>query len=78
MEIFTHDQGRAYRTARFTERAHAFQSHLPKPPVRIVFIAVVYNAFHRRHECLFACYLNDDDTTLIGTYFQNALIDFQQ
>jgi len=76
MQIFTQDQARLYRTARFSDEAHAMQKGLPTVPVRIAFFCEPYNAYHRRNECVFACYVNEDDTTLIGTYFQNAFVDF--
>jgi len=78
MQIFTQDQVRAFRTARFSERAHAAQSGLPTVAVRVKFVSGAYNAFYLRNECVFACFANDDDTSLIGTYYQNALIDFQE
>lgn len=78
MQIFTPEQLRVFRTARFSERAYALQSGLPTVPVRIKFVYWAYNAFYRRTECLFACFVNEDDTTLIGTYYQNALIDFKE
>jgi hypothetical protein len=76
MQIFTQDQVRAFRTARFSARVHAAQADLPTGPVRIKFLTGAFNAFYRRNECLFYVYAGDDDKTLIGTYYQNALVDF--
>ena len=77
MQIFTQDQVRALHTARFSERAHAAQADLPTAQVRIRFLTGAFNAFYRRNECLFYVYAGDDDQTLIGTYYQNALIEFK-
>jgi hypothetical protein len=78
IQAFTQDQVRALRTARFSERAHAMQSGLPTATVRIAFAYGAFNAFFRRNECVFACYAGDEDTTLLGHYYQNALIDFRE
>jgi hypothetical protein len=78
IQAFSQEQVRSLRTARFSERAHAVQSGLPTERVRINFFTGAFNTFFRRNECLFYVYAGDDDTTLIGTYFQNALIDFQE
>lgn len=78
IQAFTQEQVRALRTARFSERAHAVQSGLPTERVRIKFFSGAFNAFFRRNESLFYVYAGDDDTTLIGTYYQNALIDFKE
>jgi hypothetical protein len=78
MQIFTQEQVRAFCTARFSERAHAAQADLPTEPVRIKFFTGAFNTFYRRNECLFYVYAGDDDKTLIGTYYQNALVDFQE
>lgn len=78
IQAFSQEQVRALRTARFSERAHAVQSGLPTERVRIAFFTGAFNAFFRRNECLFYVYAGDGDMTLIGTYFQNALIDFQE
>lgn len=78
IQAFTQEQVRLLRTARFSERAHAVQSGLPTERVRIAFFTGAFNAFFRRNECIFYVYAGDDDSTLIGTYYQNALIDFQQ
>jgi hypothetical protein len=78
IQAFTQEQVRELGTARFSERAHAVQSGLPTGRVRIKFFTGAFNTFFRRNECLFYVYAGDDDTTLIGTYYQNALIDFQQ
>jgi hypothetical protein len=78
MQIFTQAQVRAFRTARFSERARGAQSGLPTAPVRVAIAYGAFNAFFRRNECVFACYAGDDDSTLIGHYYQNALIDFQE
>ena len=77
MQIFTQEQVRALRTARFSERARAAQSGLPSEPLRIKFFTGAFNAFFKRNECLFHVYAGDGDDTLIGTYYQNALFDFQ-
>jgi hypothetical protein len=76
IQTFSQEQVRALRTARFSERAHAIQSGLPTERVRIKFFTGAFNAFYRRNECLFSVYAGDDDSTLIGTYYQNALTDF--
>lgn len=76
MQIFTQDQARSFRSARFSEYAHAAQSGLPTVPVRVAFVLEAFNTYFNRNECIFACFVNEDDETLIGTYFQNALIDF--
>lgn len=78
IQAFSQEQVRALRTARFSERAHAVQGGLTTERVRIKFFTGAFNAYFRRNECLFHVYAGDDDTTLIGTYFQNALIDFQE
>lgn len=78
IQAFSQNQVRALRSARFSERAHAIQSGLPTERVRIKFFAGAFNAFYRRNECLFYVYAGDDDSTLIGTYYQNALIDFKE
>ena len=78
IQAFSQEQVRALRSARFSERAHAIQSGLPTERVRIKFFTGAFNAFYRRNECLFNVYAGDDDSTLIGTYYQNALIDFQE
>lgn len=77
MQIFTQEQVCAFRKARFSERAHASQANLPIGPLRIKFFTAAFNAFYRRTECLFYVYAVDDETP-IGTYYQNALIDFQE
>ena len=76
MQTLSQDQARAFRTARFTDEALAFQNRLPIVPVRIAFLYVAYNAYHRRNECLFSCYRDEEHTDLICTYYQNALTDF--
>lgn len=76
MLIMSQDHARSYRTALFNNRAHAIQSGLPTVPVRVAFLFETYNAYHHRNECVFACFLNEDDKSLIGTYFQNALRNF--
>lgn len=76
MSIMSQDEARTYRWARFNDRAHAMQSGLPDRASAITFLCEPYNAYHRRNECVFACYVNEDNRSLIGSYFQNALIDF--
>lgn len=76
MLIMSQDHARSYRAAQFNERARAMQSCLPTVPVRIAFLCETYNAYHQRNECVFACFLDEDDKSLIGTYFQNALVNF--
>lgn len=76
--LMSQADARRYRTARFSQQAHGHQHGLPTGPVRIAFFCHALNAFTWHHECIFACYLNDDDASLIGTYFQNALIEFQE
>jgi len=78
IQTFSQDQVRALRTARFSERAHAVQHGLPTERVHVKFFIGTFNTFFRRNECLFYVYVGDDDSTLIGTYFQNALIDFKE
>lgn len=78
IQVFTQAQVLALRSARFSDRAHAVQSGLPTARVRIKFFTGAYNTFFRRNECLFYVYAGDDDTALIGTYYQNALIDFKE
>ncbi|WP_058048803.1 hypothetical protein [Janthinobacterium sp. Ant5-2-1] len=78
MLIMSANQARSYRTARFNSRARAMQSCLPTVPVRIVFMNEQYNAFHQRNECVFASYADADDKSLIGTYFQHALMNFSK
>lgn len=74
--IMTSDQARSYNTARFNSGARAMQPNLPRDPVRIVFIGDQRNSFHDRIECVFACFAGAQDDTLIGTYYQNALMNF--
>lgn len=78
MLIMSEDQARSYCTARFNSRARAMQGGLPTVPVRIAFVKEPYNAHHQRNECVFACYADADDKSLIGTYFQNALMNFSK
>lgn len=78
IQAFSQEQVRELRTARFSERAHAAQHGLPTERVRIRFFTGAFNTFYLRNECLFYVYAGDDDTALIGTYYQNALIDFKE
>lgn len=78
IQAFTQEQVRLLRSARFSDRAHAVQGGLPKERLRIKFFTGAFNTFFRRNECLFYVYAGEDDSTLIGTYYQNALIDFQE
>lgn len=76
MQILTPTQLETVLTARFSGPAHSMQRGLPTIPVRVKFMYTVLNVYHGRNEPIFACFLDDDDSSLIGTYFENALFDF--
>jgi hypothetical protein len=71
-------EARLYRSAQFSSAAHGMQQTLPHSIVRIAFFYEAHNAFYNRSECVFLCYLNEDNASFIGTYFQNGLTAFKE
>lgn len=73
----TPERAALYKTARFTEEAHA-ALNLPdrKDYLRVVFQYEGWNPGHERQECIFAVYLTANDDSLYGYYYESALTDF--
>ncbi|MEJ7807554.1 MAG: hypothetical protein WKG03_16715 [Telluria sp.] len=66
----------SYKTASFTDEAHAFTQGLPRAPVRVVFAYMAHNAFYEEDEPLFAVYETMDDVSFVGHFFARALQEF--
>lgn len=72
----TEAKARLYKTAFFSAHAHELEPRLPSGPIRVMFMTKAWNAMYLRHECVFACYTTMEDTSYIGSYFENALERF--
>ena len=66
----------SYKTATFTDEAHALLLDLPPEPVRVKFAFIGFNALFNENEPVFMVYRSMEDTSFIGHYFARALQEF--
>lgn len=74
--VMTEGKARLYKTAVFTDAAHANTPDLPFGPVRVQFYAIAFNAFFGVHEPVFSVFRTMDDKSFICHYFARALTNY--
>jgi hypothetical protein len=72
----TEEKARLYKKARFTNEARGLEPGFPGGPVRVKFLAMMWNAYHRVHEPVFSVYRLNRSGDFVGTYFARSLQDF--